>query len=115
MASLQRNLCFILLFSHATGNFKSVTNSWSSGDKLSLEIPINLRTEAIDGILSIQSDIDVSLQCLDNKSLLCEYTQMIDLNMLPSKRSCLAPICWQPIVVVTGKSKPDRPILFQTG
>lgn len=64
MASLQRNLCFILLFSHATGNFKSVTNSWSSGDKLSLEIPINLRTEAIDGILSIQSDIDVSLQCL---------------------------------------------------
>ncbi|KAA0041392.1 DUF1680 domain-containing protein [Cucumis melo var. makuwa] len=36
------------LGNNPNGNFKSVTNSWSSGDKLSLEIPINLRTEAID-------------------------------------------------------------------
>lgn len=43
-------VCFILLFSYAAGNFQSVTNKWSSGDKLSLELPVNLRTEAIEGI-----------------------------------------------------------------
>lgn len=36
------------LGNNPNGNFKSVTNKWSSGDKLSLELPINLRTEAIE-------------------------------------------------------------------
>lgn len=34
------------------GNFLSITRSWTSGDKITLELPMSLRTEAIKGIVS---------------------------------------------------------------
>lgn len=51
------NLFTFLAYGHltyghipSTGNFISVTKRWSSTDKLTIQLPINLRTEAIKGI-----------------------------------------------------------------
>jgi hypothetical protein len=33
-----------------SGSFLSVTKQWDSGDHLTLQLPINLRTEAIKGL-----------------------------------------------------------------
>ncbi|KAJ6702864.1 PROLINE-TRNA LIGASE (DUF1680) [Salix viminalis] len=71
----------------APGSFLSVNRKWSSSDKLTLQIPISLRTEAIKGTFF-------------GFLLLMQYFMVLTYLLV--------------IQVVTGTSNPGREILFQT-
>lgn len=44
-----QHFSFAILFEPPAGSFLSVTRKWNSGDKLSLELPLTLRLEHIQG------------------------------------------------------------------
>jgi hypothetical protein len=46
----KENIEFLHYSYRDAGNFLSVTKNWRPGDKLTLQLPISLRTEAIQGI-----------------------------------------------------------------
>ena len=59
---LSENDHFLDYFIHDAGNFLSVTRNWGAGDKLTLELPISLRTEDIKGIFIVDGPLKQFMQ-----------------------------------------------------
>lgn len=43
---IEPGLCF-------AGNFLSIKQNWKSGDQVTMELPLSIRTEAIKGVVTI--------------------------------------------------------------